>query len=65
MDEGPRALIAAGLLMVFVGFLLIRKTRRQPWRFLFITLMTLRLALWIFALGALAIVLGVAALRQP
>ena len=65
MDEGARALIAAGVLMMFVGYLLIRKTRLKPLRFLFITLMTLRLALWIFGLGLLAIVLGIAASRQP
>jgi hypothetical protein len=65
MRQGPQAFMAAGLLMVFVGYLLIRKTRRQPLKFLFITLMTLRLALWIFGLGVLAIVLGVAANQQP
>jgi LPXTG-motif cell wall-anchored protein len=64
MNRGPQAFTAAGLLMVFIGFLLIRKTRRKPLKFLFITLMTLRLALWIFGLGVLAIVLGVAASQQ-
>jgi hypothetical protein len=65
MTEGERALVAAGLLMAFVGYLLIRKTRKTSWKFLFITLMTLRLAAWIFALGLLAIVLGVLSARQP
>jgi hypothetical protein len=64
MDEGPRTLITIGLLTAFVGFLLVTKTRKKPLRFLFITLMTFRLALWIFALGVLAVVLGWAALRQ-
>jgi hypothetical protein len=64
MQEGPQTLITVGLLMVFVGFLLIRKTRTKPVRFLFITLMTLRIAVWIFVLGLLAILLGFAALNQ-
>jgi hypothetical protein len=65
MNDGPQTLITVGLLMVFVGFLMIRKTRAKPLKFLFITLMTLRVAAWIFVLGLLAIFLGVAALNQP
>jgi len=64
MNRGPQAFTAAGLLMVFVGYLLIRRTRRKPLRFLFITFMTFRIALWIFGLGVLAIVLGVAGSQQ-
>jgi hypothetical protein len=65
MQEEIRTLITIGLLMAVVGFLLIRKTRTKPVRFLFFTLVTLRVAVWIFVLGVLAIVLGFVALNQP
>jgi hypothetical protein len=65
MTQGEQAFVSVGLLMVFVGYLLIRRTRRKPLKLLFVTLVTLRMAWWIFGLGILAILLGVAASGQP
>jgi hypothetical protein len=59
-------LIVVGVVLLFFGYLGFRRTfRKSPVVFLGMRLVTLRLAGWLLVLGALAILLGIAGLRNP